>query len=408
MHWGFFRKVYFHNRTGVPGDEPVLLAVNHPTAFLDPLLLCAFLEMPIYNMTRGDIFKKTFFRKLLESVNMFPVFRVRDGYTEKDRNDEVFNFCRNKLRNRQVVTIYVEGEHHLEKRVRPCQKGIARIAFDTYEQTRLETLQIVPAGCNYVYGDRPRDVAMVNIGQPIFVRDYWDLYQENPGRAIVLLCRDIEVALKDLCFHIQSPEDDVLGEHLLTLYRSDHPEHLLPIVKYEKHRFLGEKGVLNTLNAWPEAAKQQIRTKVTAYMDALQQAGLEDGPLVQVSWGSKAWWIFFIAGFLPFGLGYLSSWPVMRLAHGVAASKVKKKEFYGSVIIGIGFLGGLIYYGLLLLLCLATLKPYWIALGITLPLLGWFAMFYRELWARWKAAQKAMQHPQRAQLLALRGDCRNL
>lgn len=402
MHWGFFKKVYFHNREGVPGDKPVLLAVNHPTAFMDPLLLCSFLHTPIYNMTRGDLFEKPFFRKLLESANMFPVFRLRDGYSEQDRNDAVFDFCYRKMTQQQVVAVYVEGEHHLEKRVLPCQKGIARIAFGAYEKNRMDDLQIVPAGCNYVYGDRPRDVAMVNIGQPLYVRDYWEIYQKNPGRAILLLCRDIELALKELCFHIQSPEDDLLGERLLMLHRSDHPEPLLPTVKFEKRRFLAEKAVLNRMNALPADQKALLRNNTNAYAEALEAAGLEDGPLVNPAWGSPIWWILFICGFVPFLIGYASSWPLMRLSHWVADTKVKKKEFYSSVIIGVGFLAGLFYYGMLLLLCIATINPYWIAMGLTLPLLGWFAMFYRELWARWNAAQRAAKHPEKERLLALR------
>ncbi|MBK6997472.1 MAG: 1-acyl-sn-glycerol-3-phosphate acyltransferase [Lewinellaceae bacterium] len=75
-----FRKIYFHNRKGVPANKPVLIASNHPTAFIDPIFLCVFLEPPVYNMTRGDIFRKPFYRKLMEHCNMFPVYRQRDGY----------------------------------------------------------------------------------------------------------------------------------------------------------------------------------------------------------------------------------------------------------------------------------------------------------------------------------------
>lgn len=406
MHWAFFKKVYFHNREGVPANKPVLLAANHPTAFLDPLLLCAFLRTPLFNMTRGDLFEKPLFRKLLEAANMFPVFRLRDGYTEQDRNDAVFDFCFQKMTEKQVVAIYVEGEHHLDKRVLPCQKGIARIAFNAYEKQPMEDLQIVPAGCNYMYGDRPRDVAMVNIGQALYIRDYWELYQQHPGRAILSLCRDIELALKELCFHIQSREDDLLGEQLLVLHRSDHPEPLLPTVKFEKRRFLSEKAVLDRMNTLSAEEKVLLRDNVTVYFEALASAGLEDGPLVNPRWGSSTWWLLFAGGFLPFVVGYLSSWSVMRLSHGVANTKVKKKEFFSSVVIGVGFIFGLLYYGALLVFCISTLNPYWIALGLTLPLLGWFSMFYRELWARWNAAKKAERHPEKAKLLAFRKGCK--
>ena len=87
-----FRKIYWHKRRTVPINKPVLIAANHPTAFIDPIFFCMFFDPPVYNMTRGDIFRKPFFRKLLMKLNMFPVYRRRDGFDQRDRNDEVFEF----------------------------------------------------------------------------------------------------------------------------------------------------------------------------------------------------------------------------------------------------------------------------------------------------------------------------
>jgi 1-acyl-sn-glycerol-3-phosphate acyltransferase len=92
-----FRKIYVHNRKGVPANKPVLIAANHPTAFIDPILMATLFAPPVYNMTRGDVFSKPFFRKLMEQCNMFPVYRQRDGYGGRNRNDEVFEYCQKKL-----------------------------------------------------------------------------------------------------------------------------------------------------------------------------------------------------------------------------------------------------------------------------------------------------------------------
>lgn len=406
MHMGFFRKVYFHNREGVPDDKPVLLAVNHPTAFVDPLLLCIFLPTPIYNMTRGDIFRKPFFRKLMEQVNMFPVFRVRDGYTEQDRNDAVFDFCFKKLSNKDVVTIYVEGEHHLEKRVRPIQKGIGRIALAAYEKYKMEDLQIIPVGCNYQYGDRARDVAMVNVGAPIFVRDYWALHQENPNRALLQLCRDVENALKTVCYHLENIEDQPLAEHLLSLQRSERPASPLPPILYSNKRFLHEKAVLDRLNALPAAEKTTLLTKTAAYFKTLSEAGIEDAWIMNPAWGRNAWLLLLAFG-LPFYLvGSLSSWPLRRLAYWVADTKVKKKEFYGSVIIGVGYLFGLLYYGIQALIGISTWDPRWMALGLVMPLVAYAALLYGEFWTRWKGARSALACPTKEDILQKRAAIR--
>ena len=399
---GFFRQLHVNNRHGVPANQPVLIACNHPTAFLDPLLLCLYLDPPIYNMTRGDIFRKPFFRKLMEACNMFPIFRSRDGYTERDRNDGVFEFCEKKLVHRQVVTIYVEGEHHLEKRVRPVQKGLARIAFSTYEKHQLTDLQVIPVGCNYQYGDQPREEVMLNVGLPIFIRDYWADYQRSPGAAITRLGKDLEAALKQICFHLESPDDDALAEQLLTLHRSDHAMPLLPVVRFESPRFAGEKAVLDRLNALPETQKGDLRTSCDAYFSALQQAGLDDDALLHPGRGSLFWLLLLLLGALPAALGWVSSWPIRAITYQVADQQVKKKEFYGSVVLGVSFLVGLLYYLLWIVISLCTASPYWIALALLMPLFGWFSILYREVGERWLVARRARQHPQRMALLVMR------
>ncbi len=399
---GFFRQLHVNNRQGVPANQPVLIACNHPTAFLEPLLLCLYLDPPIYNMTRGDIFRKPFFRRLMESCNMFPIFRSRDGYNERDRNDGVFEFCEKKLLHRQVVTIYVEGEHHLEKRVRPVQKGLARIAFNTYEKHQLTDLQVIPVGCNYQYGDRPREEVMLNVGLPIFVRDYWADYQRSPGTAITRLGKDLETALKQICFHLEGPDDDALAEQLLTLHRSDHAMPLLPVVRFESPRFADEKAVLDRLNTWPETYKNNLRTRCGDYFAALHQAGLDDGALLHPGRGSWGWTLLLIGCALPAALGWLSSWPIRTIIYRVADRRVKKKEFYSSVVLGLGFVVGLLYYLLCISISSFTANPRWIALALLLPLLGWWSIIYREVLERWMAARRAQQHPQRAALLALR------
>jgi len=406
LHWTFrlfFRKIYLNNTHGVPADKPVLLASNHPTAFIDPLLLCVFLDPPIYNMTRGDIFHKPFFRKLMESVNMFPVYRMRDGYASRDRNDGVFEFCQNKLRDHHTVNIFVEGEHHLDRRIRPLQKGLARIAFGTYERYLLDDLQIIPVGCNYLYGDRVRDEATLNIGQPIFVRDYWAGYQINAAAAINLLCQDIETALKSLCFHIENPHDDTLAERLLTLHRSDHPAPLLPILNYDTARFAPEKAVLDRLNILPEAEKDELRHRVNLYFKVLDKAGISDESLVRPEYGAVSWLVFLAAGGAPFLIGGVLSWPVRLLARYLAGRSVKKKEFFTSVLMGIGHFSGMVYILLLLAAGLISRSAVMIAAALMVPLLTWFFLFYRDVWARWWAARRANKHPKRAELLELRG-----
>jgi glycerol-3-phosphate O-acyltransferase / dihydroxyacetone phosphate acyltransferase len=399
--FAFLRKIHFHNIKGVPTDKPVILAVNHPTAFIDPLLLCGFLEPPIYNMTRGDIFEKPFWRKVLESCNMFPVFRAKDGYTDRNRNDEVFNFIFEKLTQRRVVTIYVEGEHHIDKRLRPIQKGIVRIAFGAMEQRGdlLHDLQIIPVGVNYVAGDQYRDEAMVNVGAPIMVRDYLEAYQENPNVATHKLSNAIRTGLKPLCFQLEHEGDDALAEQMLTLHRSEHSAAILPPQIGNNDRFLREKTVLDELNALTLEEKEGLKNRVNTHFNELKKYGLEDFALLQPKYGEWKWLLFIIIGFVPYLVGRIFALPFSYTAQKIADAKAKKREFYSSVLFGAAHTLGIIWYSLIIIIALISLKPLWIAFALLIPIISWFSVIYVDIWKRFYAVVKAQNHPQLDELI---------
>jgi glycerol-3-phosphate O-acyltransferase / dihydroxyacetone phosphate acyltransferase len=403
----FFKKMYINTLTRLPDDKPVLVASNHPTAFIECAVVTACVDTPVFNMARGDVFRKPFFRKLMESINMFPVYRKRDGYDESGRNDEVFNYCVEKLRINNTVAIYVEGEHHSDKRVRPAQKGIARLAFAAYEKHQLEELAIYPMGNNYAREGTARDEYMVNFGQPIFVRDYANLYAENPGRAVTQLCRDIEIALQAVCFHLEHPEDDALAEQLLTLHRSENAPLALPIISYENERLDKEKRVLDRLNALSASDKNTLREKSAQYFEALQQAGLSDAAFINARrWSHWAWLLFFIGLFPFFFVGYITIGPLLWLSHWVANKTVKKKIFHGSVVLGVQLLGGIIWYFLWLLATLLSFRWYCVLGFVALFPLGWFSVTYLEQWKRFRDGSRAVHSPSTQSLAALRQSVR--
>ncbi|MCC6410173.1 MAG: 1-acyl-sn-glycerol-3-phosphate acyltransferase [Saprospiraceae bacterium] len=409
MFPAYFKKTYVYDADKVPSDKPVLIAANHPTAFIEPLLLCTSIDSPLYNMARGDIFQKPFFRKLMESINMLPVYRKRDGFSENDRNDEVFDYVIEKMKDNQVVSIYVEGEHHSDKRVSPVKKGIARIAFAAFEKHALNDLQIIPAGINYTNEGLPRSSVYVNFGKPIFVRDYWPTYQVSPSRAILNLCRDIEAKLKESCYQIDAVDDDLVGDQMLEVYRSNTTEKWFPpVVHGSQDRFLEEKQVLNRLNAADTLQKDELKRAASDYFNSLSAAGLKDDALCHPKHGRLGKLFGYALGFIPFLIGRLGTYPVLGLAKYVADKKVSKKEFYGSVRIGVGFISGLLYFPLVIVVSLFSGKAIVIGLALLLPVLGLFAMSYRESFLAWKEARKAKAHPERDVLLEKRASLMQL
>ncbi|MBK6903255.1 MAG: hypothetical protein IPH04_10715 [Saprospirales bacterium] len=52
----FFRKLYLSGLENIDWEKPVILAANHPTAFIEPCILACWLPKPLHFMVRGDFF----------------------------------------------------------------------------------------------------------------------------------------------------------------------------------------------------------------------------------------------------------------------------------------------------------------------------------------------------------------
>lgn len=126
---------------------PLLIAANHPNSFLDAILLCSIFRQPVYSLARGDAFGKTFYARLLRSLNMLPVYRLSEGAENIGHNYKTFEDCIEIFKQGGIVLIFSEGRCINEWDLRPLKKGTARLSLDAWQQDI--PLRIIPAGINY-------------------------------------------------------------------------------------------------------------------------------------------------------------------------------------------------------------------------------------------------------------------
>jgi 1-acyl-sn-glycerol-3-phosphate acyltransferase len=67
------------------------LVANHPNAFLDALIIAAFMKRPIHFLARGDAFNNKFFSRILKSFNLMPVYRISEGKENIGKNPSTFD-----------------------------------------------------------------------------------------------------------------------------------------------------------------------------------------------------------------------------------------------------------------------------------------------------------------------------
>lgn len=125
--WLFCHEIHLKNKHLFATKGPLLIIANHPNSFLDALIIGSYYNRRMYFLARGDAFKKPIHRFLLESLNMIPVYRLREGKEFLHLNDYAFNKSIEYLSKGYAVLVFIEGICINSHELQPFKKGTARI-----------------------------------------------------------------------------------------------------------------------------------------------------------------------------------------------------------------------------------------------------------------------------------------
>lgn len=134
----------------MPLDCPVILACNHPNAFLDSIVTTSCAGRPLYYTARGDFFKLKVASALLRYIQILPVFRKEEGKENLHKNEETFSDCMDILTQNGAVSIFSEGFSENKWELRPLRKGTARLAFEAWTNPEIgDKLKVIPVVIHY-------------------------------------------------------------------------------------------------------------------------------------------------------------------------------------------------------------------------------------------------------------------
>ena len=207
----YYKRFKVYNVQQVPKNKPVLFLANHQNALIDPLLIATKSGRFCYFLTRASVFNKPIISKFLRSLQMLPVYRIRDGWSSISNNNSIFSTCTEVLNQNKTVVIFPEGNHHINRSVRPLSKGFTRIVFETLEKYPEIDLQIIPVGINYNKADDFVDSTSVFFGKPIPAKNY---LSTDKNKAIIKLKEDVFQAICKLTTHIPSENYEAIATKL--------------------------------------------------------------------------------------------------------------------------------------------------------------------------------------------------
>lgn len=193
------------NKPGVLRKKgPVLLACNHPNSFLDATILAELFEQPIYSLTRGDVFKRPIYGRILRALKMLPVYRTTEGVENLGMNYETFDACKEIFKKNGIVLIFSEAMCINEWHLRPLRKGTARLAFSAWDDN--SALEVLPVGINYSSFRRFSKNVFINFGETISKSDF-DLNHAD-GRRYQAFTNALQDQLQQLVFDIDKEDID--------------------------------------------------------------------------------------------------------------------------------------------------------------------------------------------------------
>lgn len=353
----YFKRAKIKNAHYLKVKGPIIIAMNHPNAFMDPVAFSTLIYPPKVNyLARGDTFKKGIVTFLLESLGIIPIFRIQDGGKEGlKKNDETYNRVNAILKKNKKIIIFAEGLCIQERRLRPLKKGVPRMIFGAMEAHNLNNLKVVPIGVNYQDPSQFRGTIFFNIGKPINVIDYMEAYKIAPAKTMNQFITDLTPKMKELIVHINYHRSEKVIEHIEEIYRYDYFIKEKLNFKNLEHDFLFSSKIANVINNAEETQPEKIvelHNKTTHYFSVIKKYHIKDwliNPFKQSSINYtvltlRILWIFLT---LPiYVIGLLSSYIPYKLTHIITTKKVRVTEFKASFTMGIGAAMFLIYYSI--------------------------------------------------------------
>lgn len=204
------KEITVYGKENIPKKGALLFIGNHQNALIDAILIPTTTKRKIHFLARASAFKNKPISKFLSSLNMIPVYRIRDGIKTIEKNHQVFDQCVELLHQEKAVEIFAEGEHHLKRKVLPFKKGFARIISSALQKYPNLKIQIVPVGINY--DSRLNFPASVSLhyGQPILANDYIDT--TNTDLRFSKIINKVSLELKKLTVHVEDDKnyDDII------------------------------------------------------------------------------------------------------------------------------------------------------------------------------------------------------
>jgi len=344
----FCRTIHVNRPALLKTKGPLVLASNHPNAFLDAIILGSLFYQPVHFLARGDAFRKPLIRKFLNALQLIPIHRLTEGKENLSLNEASFFKCHQILSSGGIVLIFAEGLSFNQWMLRPMKKGTARIALAAMNDAGLGSkVRILPVSLNYNSFESLSKTLLIHFGEMISIKDFSPDQPETKRMHQFngLLAERLSAGM------LQSATQTQIIQMLI----SNHQQEDIPFLK--------------TMQAALNSGSDP------AVFEKLKMPGsIAPDPASFLSHLSLT-----LILFAPAAAGWLLHVPMYFPLKKIIHRKTTGTGFFDSVMFCALMIIYPVYWLMLNILIQPLLKNEWIRLSlIFMPLLGWVSLYWKE------------------------------
>ncbi len=317
----FFRRVGAVGAANVPPTGPLLIAVNHPNALIDPLVLLALTPRRVVFLAKEPLFRMPVIGWLARAAGSIPVYRRQDG-ADAALNRRTFDLVGTVLARGGAIAVFPEGTSHSDPRQRAFKTGTARMALSAASGGPRASCVIVPCGIYYTAKVTFRSSALLVFGAPLAVLSCaLDDAGEPDAESVHALNHRIEDALRAVTLQADEHEAIRLVTRAERIFSSV-TETMAPDRDLARQFELRQRLLAGYTHARERAPARlaMIERMIMECDSALTAAGLAPEsivtatlPAARVLWNALAAAVLLLL-LAPFALsGMIAGWPAYRL-----------------------------------------------------------------------------------------------
>ncbi|MDP4132283.1 MAG: 1-acyl-sn-glycerol-3-phosphate acyltransferase [Bacteroidota bacterium] len=344
----FCRTIHVNRPDLLKTKGPLILASNHPNAFLDAIILGSLFYQPVHFLARGDAFRKPLIRKFLNALQLIPIHRLTEGKENLGLNEVSFTKCHQILSSGGIVLIFAEGLSLNQWILSPMKKGTARIALAAMNDSVIGSrIRILPVSLNYNSFESLSKTLLIHFDDMISINDFSGDHSETKKMHQFngLLADRLSAGMLQSAAHTQ----------IIQLLISNHGQHDVPYLKT----------VQDSLNS---AANPAVFEK-------LQMPGSMASDPASFLFHLLLTLILFV----PAAVGWILHVPLYFPLKRVIHRKTTGTGFFDSIMFCALMITYPVYWLLLNIIIQPLLKNEWIRLSVLfMPLLGWISLYWKE------------------------------